>query len=220
MKKFIGVIISYFILSSMVACGQSQPSVQNSDLMTEAAISSSANTSKVTQISPTQTPVAVPANTPSPTTTAVSQLGSSELPIPFNTPIGLIKDNNKELTMEVKEVRRGQDAWNMLYSADPSIRQPPSNMEWMCALVHMEYKSGPSNEPIELAVYMFETVSNGKILNINYYVSPQPGFNISVLPGEAGEGWVCGHLIKNGTNPMLLFAHTDGTSGWYFSLTP
>ncbi len=122
--------------------------------------------------------------------------------------------------MEVREVRRGQDAWDMLYTADKSIRNPPSNVEWMCAFVHMEYKSGPSDEPIVMAVYMFETVSDGKNLNIPYYVSPQPEFNISVLPGEAGEGWVCGRLIKNGTNPMLLFAHTVSTKGLYFSLTP
>jgi hypothetical protein len=226
------LIIIVVVSIVLTACGQSQSAVQTSVVMTLTAMPTNtpipSNTPVPTATAtplPTNTPTRTPTNTPKatatrrpPTPTEAPEVGSYERPVPMNLPYPFTYSGNQDFSLTVTEVKRGQDAWDMLYIANMFNDKAPDRMEWVCAYLKLNYTDGPSGTTIDINKYWFSTVSNGSILDIPFYVPPDPEFDVSVLPGGKAEGWICGHLFTDDANPVLLFAHSDTKPGWYFSL--
>jgi hypothetical protein len=147
-------------------------------------------------------------------------LSSYDKPVPFNSAYSFSLGDEQDFDLTITDVKRGQAAWDMLYIANMFNDDAPDGMEWVCAMVHVDYTRGPSGKTLDMDTNWFSTVTKGSILEIPFYVSPEPELDISVLPKGMGEGWVCGHVYQDDTNPLFVFGHTSSKSGWYFSLTP
>jgi hypothetical protein len=228
MKAKFGIFIIVLVLI-LTACGSSQSAIETSIAFTLTAMPSITSTPTDTMTpTPTDTPTPTATNTPMatatatktrlPTSTPAPKTSDYEKPVPFNATYSFTLGDTQEFDLTITDVKRGQAAWDMLYIANMFNDAAPDGMEWVCAMAHVDYTKGPSGKTLDMDTNWFSTVSKGSILEIPFYVSPAPELDISVLPGGMGEGWVCGHLYTDDTNPMLVFGHSSSKTGWYFSL--
>jgi hypothetical protein len=230
MKGFL--LIIFVIFSILIsACGASQSSIQTSVSSTIAAYSISTplftDTPMVTAtktptptFTPTKTLYPSPTRTRMPTSTPKPELGSSENPIPYGFPLPLVRDKTQEYTITLTDVRRGDEAWQLLYNVNQFNEPAPEGMEWIGILIKIEYTKGPSGKVLELDRYFVNTVTKGSILEIPFYLGPEPEFDLKILPEGEGEGWIFGHVYVDDPAPMIVFAYSGGNPGFYMSLTP
>lgn len=170
---------------------------------------------------PTYTQRPTPAITRRPTPTPLPEIGSYENPVLYGSSLSLSKDNgSQEFKITLTDVRRGDDAWQMLYAVNPYNEPAPEGMEWIGTLIKIEYTKGPSGKVLELDRYFVNTVTKGSILEIPFYLGPDPEFDLKILPGGEGEGWIFGHVYVDDPKPMIVFAYSGGNPGFYMSLTP
>jgi hypothetical protein len=168
---------------------------------------------------PTKTPRPSPTRTHVPTSTPKPEIGSYENPYPYGSPMSL-ENSTQEFKITLTDVKRSDEAWQMLYDVNQFNEPAPEGMEWIGTLIKIEYTKGPSGKVLELDRYFLNTVTKGSILEIPFYVSPQPEFDLKILPGGEGEGWIFGHVYVDDPKPMIVFAYSSGNPGFYMSLTP
>lgn len=236
MKIFTFALICLLILA---ACTSAPPTNQtNSQSQIDAAVNATIAAQKVNStpasaasnnptLRPTRTITSTfpPTHTQRPTSTKtitpMPKTGSYEKPIALGKFANLTSGGDKEFFIGISEVKRGDAAWQMLYDANMFNDPAPSGMEWIAVKIQVNYDQGPSGEVLEINTRAFNTVSHGSILDIPFYVPFDPEFDVSILPGGKGEGWVCGQVYQDDPNPLLLFGYLQSSkSGWYFSLVP
>ena len=233
MKKYRWCLFLFIVLSIVVSgCGGSQSSVQTSVAMTLTAVPmlasqptdtpvSIATDTPVSMDTPTQTLRPSPTRTRRPTSTPKPELGSYEYPIPYGLPLPLTRGKTQDYTITLTDVKRGDDAWQILYDVNQFNELAPERMEWIGVLIKIKYTAGPSGQVLELDRYFVNIVTKGSILEIPFYVGPDPEFDLKILPDGEGEGWIFGHVYVDDPEPMMVFAYSPGGNpGFYMSLTP
>jgi len=168
---------------------------------------------------PTNTPRPTLTRTSMPTSTPAPEIGSYEIPYPYGYSMSL-GNSTQEFKITLKDVKRGDDAWQMLYNVNQFNEPAPEGMEWIGTLIKTEYTKGPSGKVLELDRYFVNTVTKGSILEIPFYLGPDPEFDLKILPGGEGEGWIFGHVYVDDSDPMVVFAYSGGNPGFYMSPTP
>lgn len=232
MKKYIVLLVIMFVIVlSVGACSEapSEDDIQTAIANTANAVTPTntdvpTNTSVPTNTTePTETPM--PTRTPVPTNTAQNQPGSRSNPFSFGEPGTFVKDGDKEFTVAVVEVLRGQDAYDRVMRANSFNDDPPEGFEYVLVKLSVNYIQGPSpDDMLEISYniwgndYEMGCVSNNQIVTEVPWVSGlEPEIDFRLFPGAQAEGYLALYCESGDENPLLYFGVDDG--GYqYFSL--
>lgn len=222
MKKitFISIFITMMIF---VSCTQ-----KSSEEMIQTAIAETASVNNkslnIPTIEPEGTSTPIPTRTPLPTKTPENKLGSRSNPFPLGEPAAFNIDGDKEITVAVVEVLRGDDAWGRIHSENMFNDEAPEGFEYLMIKLSVNYITGPSPDVLlELAnSWQYDIdmaiVSNNKIVTADVsIVDPEPEFDLKLYPGSSGEGYVTLLCEKDDPNPILVYPGVDNPVA-FFSL--
>lgn len=232
MKKYIVSLLVLFLIVMLAGACSDAPSddaiqtaiAKTSDAVTPTNTDMPTNTSMPTNTTePTATPM--PTRTPVPTNTAQNQPGSRSNPFSFGEPGTFVKDGDKEVTVAVVEVLRGQDAYDRVMRANSYNDDPPEGFEYVLVKLSVNYVQGPSpDDMLEISYnvwgndYEMGCVSNNQIVTEETWVSGlDPEFDFKLFPGAQAEGYLALFCESGDENSHLFFGVDDG-SYQYFSL--
>ena len=197
---------------------------KTSDAVTPTYTDVPTNTSEPTNtIEPTHTPA--PTRTPVPTNTAQNQPGSRSNPFPYGEPGTFFKDGDKEFSVAVVEVLRGQDAYDRVMRANMFNDDPTEGFEYLLVKLSINYIQGPSpDDMLEISYnvwgndYEMGCVSNNQIITEVPWVSGlDPEVDFRLFPGAQAEGYLVLFNELGDESPLLYFG-VDGGGYQYFSL--
>jgi hypothetical protein len=230
--KFTILII---LMLLMAACASPTP-VALSESQIQTAIAQTMAAQPAEALDPTDTPsptkTSAPTKTPAPTKTSgptktrvptrtpTLEVGSRRAPYPVGESVSLTQNDTMDFIFTIKDVIRGEEAWNKIINANQFNEPPPEGMEWVLVYLHVYYAKGPSPDTVlEMNLFDFGTVSNNRIFDdIVSVVLPDPEFNISLFPGAEGEGWIAKQVFADDPSPLLYAGNPTG-SAIYFSLS-
>jgi hypothetical protein len=133
------------------------------------------------------------------------------------------KITTQDWEVSVKEVVRGDRAWNMIKQADEATDPPPEEMEYTAVRVHVHYIGQP-DQPMRIDNFYFtSTDDSGQIYDFTSVTLPPPALEVLLFPGGEFEGWIVVQSNKDAQGLMLVFESIlDPTSESrrYISLEP
>lgn len=144
-------------------------------------------------------------------------------PAPVGTSQKVTVDNfSDKYTAEVcvKEVIRGNAAWNKIKEANMFNDEPSADKEYILAKISIKAISVADDKKLDVSKYNFNLYSSS---NSEYdtvsVVEPDPALGGSIYTGASTEGW-CAFLVnKNDSAPKIVYGQKyDGTGGIWFSL--
>lgn len=165
--------------------------------------------------------------TPSPTvrippthTRSGPDLGDRDMPNPMGQPVELVMGGEIEFTMMVLEVIRGDIAFQRIRAANQFNDPPPPGFEFILIYIEISY-TGNDRGVLEIGKFDMSMVTDGRIITYDdtFTYSPcciEPDFELELLQGGTGAGWVALPVSIDDTEPLLLIGGSDGI---YFSLT-
>lgn len=124
-----------------------------------------------------------------------------------------------ELQMTLKEIMRGDSAWQLLYSANRFNTAPTSSQEIVLAKFNVKVTSAPNNNiQYNLTKHDFNMVSQGgKDYEFVSYVLPSPVLDAKLYNGASNEGWIAFLVDKSDLKPVIVNGKSsDGTGGVWF----
>jgi hypothetical protein len=133
------------------------------------------------------------------------------------------KINTQEWEVTVKEVMRGDEAWNMIKQADDANDPPPEGMEYTAVKVHVRYLGKPDQATRIDNFFFTSSDSSGVLYDFTSVTLPPPGLEVLLFPGGEYEGWVVLQSNKDAEGLVLVFESlldTTGESLRYISLEP
>jgi hypothetical protein len=168
---------------------------------------------------------ATPRPTPQPTNTPdAPKLGSRDNPYPVGTAAGLeFNDDSQSIPFEltIKEVVRGEPALARIMAANQFNDPPPDGFEFVLLLIEAAY-TGADDGVLELNERITASVTNNRIIPYGdtFIYSPcclEPEFDMQLLAGGVGEGWLALPVAIDDPAPLLLIGAAD--RGVYLALT-
>ncbi len=114
-----------------------------------------------------------------------------------------------EAAVTVLEVVRGEKAWEMVRSADPSNKPPAGGMEYVAVRVRFEYGHQGGRDPsYGVRLEQFASVSEtGKQYERPSTAPPKPVLNGRLYPGESLEGWIVLLVSADDAKPRMTFGN-------------
>jgi hypothetical protein len=105
----------------------------------------------------------------------------------------------------VREVVRGEAAWQMVQAADEFNEPPEAGMEYILVKVHARYiGAAPTGETID-AIF-FQTIGSADVLHgYPFVISPEPSLSVDLFPGGKYEGWITMQAAQGETGLTLVF---------------
>lgn len=210
------------ILLTLSACG-AQMSQEDIRAAAVALLTEEAGTQAALQ-PPTNTPKPTnterPTSKPEPTRTPIPSFGSRSQPVPIRTNIGLVYDGALEFDISVDQVITGEDAWQMVRSANSFNDPPIEGYEYVCIYITVTYTDGPDDRVLELNEYDFEIVSSGEVFDAfdSFVVSPKPEFDAQLFPGGSTSGWIVLTAKAGDTQPLLVIGRSSSSPGFFLAL--
>ncbi|MBU0519008.1 hypothetical protein KJ564_08750 [bacterium] len=138
--------------------------------------------------------------------TAVGEIGDRSNPVPINQPLNLIYDDIAQLQIVVREIIRGDQAWNMVYQTNQFNDPPAAGMEYLVAKIGVIYLA--SSQPdftLSIDGFYFKSVSNNQILDQTILVNPEPELNANLFPGGSSEGYIVVSAYLDDPAPLIIF---------------
>lgn len=172
---------------------------------------------------PTNTPKPKPTFTLRPTQTSEPEVGTRQNPYPFGSTASMIKGEDElEFEITIEDVKRGDTAWDTIFSANQFNEKAPDGMEYILATVVVEY-TGSDKGALALDVSDWAVVTSGQALDrfsVPTVCCLQSEFeDIKVFSGGKAKGVMAWPVYKEDENPMLVIGmHEDGSGGVFFSL--
>jgi hypothetical protein len=222
--------VMVFVVVLLVSCQPSEQAINTAIAKTQAAVptATSVPTDTPTPLPtetpfPTMTPLPSPTPRPTatryPTITPMPEEGSRELPIEIGGELSLTRDNEQDFTITILEVKKGDEAWKILYAANFFNDKPPEGQAYLLAKIQISYTKG--KEVLEINQFSFGSVSNNVILDIPFgIVEPDPQFTDTVSKGlfapSTASGWLTFLMFKDDTDPLIYFGKPTGNV-WYFA---
>lgn len=165
---------------------------------------------------------AAPSVPPTPSTPAPVNYNRTN-PAPIGVAQRLIQDNIFEsYTAEVvvKEVVRGEKAWNQIKEANMFNEEPGSDEEYILAKIRIKAIEVKGDKQLNVSTIDFDVYSEG---NTKYeyasVVEPEPSIDTSLFSGGEHEGYVVFKVKKTDSNPRMVYGlKYDGTGGIWFNL--
>lgn len=233
MKKIIVTLALLFLLAACTPATPEVSLVETAIAQTQAALPTetpvptktltptpSLTHTPIPTDTPTRTPR--PTSTPHPTATPTQEQGTRTNPFHVGLVIGFTQNKTIEYTLSVTEVLRGEEAWNIIYAANRFNDPAPDDMEYVLIRVKVAY-TGPDEGALELNEFHWASVTNGRVYDA-FDVSVcclEPEFDIVLFVDGEAEGLVPLLVAIDDPTPLAAFAmQSDGTGGFFFSLTP
>lgn len=131
----------------------------------------------------------------------------------------ILDDVNAAITL--KQVIRGDQAWQMIKQANLFNSAPNDGYEYLLAKINFNLISNKDNQQLHLASIDFKAVSSdGKVYDPVMIVAPTPKLLSDLYPGATNEGWVALQVSKDDTNPLITYGRDyQGQGGAWFKLT-
>lgn len=169
---------------------------------------------------PTSTPN--PTKPPRPTSTPEPEMGTRKDPHPLGFSAGLIQAGKLEFEITFTDVKRGDKAWSVIYSANQFNDKPPEGMEYIVATVEVAY-TGADEGPLSLELSDWSVVTNGQALDWGSVPSvcclTSEFDDIKLFSGGKAKGIMAWPVYQEDLFPMLVIGMgNDGTGGVYFAL--
>ena len=210
---------------SMIQTAIAQTQMANPTLpSTSTPIDTSAPTSTIT---PNVTNTLAPTKTPIMTKTPEN--GTRLNPFPFGEETYFwqeIDGTKMDFSITIGEVIRGEDAWAVIYRANPFSDPPPTNMQYVIIQVLIDHY-GTDTGAIKIDEGDFVIVTNGQVFKHNdIFVccledAGFPELDLSLFSGAKATGWMAVHVYNNDPQPLLAFwLERDGTGGYFFNIYP
>lgn len=170
-----------------------------------------------TTINPTATP-----NVWSPTTKSVSLGFGRSNPAPIGTTIyskstavdGTTYNDDTTLT----QVVRGEQAWQMIKSANMFNEAPDAGKEYLLAKFKINVRdSSDQNKPMNINPTSIYAISgNGVTYDQKFVVEPEPQLSSALYSGGSTEGWVSFQVNQGDSNPYILYGNYYTGEGIWF----
>jgi hypothetical protein len=131
------------------------------------------------------------------------------------------KINTQNWEVTVKEIVRGDQAWNMIKQADEATDPPPEGMEYTAVKVHVRFLDKPDQAMRIDNFYFTSSDSSGVLYDFTSVTLPPPALEVLLFPGGEYEGWVVVQSNKDAKGLVLVFESlldTTSESRRYISL--
>jgi hypothetical protein len=105
----------------------------------------------------------------------------------------------------VREVVRGEQAWQMVQAAEEFNEPPEAGMEYVLVKIQARYIGAiPTGDTID-AIF-FQTIGSANVLyDYPSVISPEPALSVDLFPGGKYEGWITMQAVQGETGLMLVF---------------
>jgi hypothetical protein len=153
---------------------------------------------------PTETPE--PTDTPVPTDTPIP-------PSPTPSPVGLSRSNPApagELfsapgwDVQVQDLVRGDEAWQMIAAANMFNEPAPEGMEYILVYVSVVC-TYEVDESYNISGFDFDVTGDALVKRSSgWVVAPEPALDAELLPGGKAEGWIAFAVAEGEGNLMLI----------------
>lgn len=132
----------------------------------------------------------------SPTTSGLTR----QEPVPLGETV-----TTEEFEVTIKEVRRGDDVYNMLLEANQFNDPPDEGMVYMAALIHAK-RIGTADRATEISYIEFDPTGSANILYERpSVVEPDDRIGAYLFPGGEAEGWYIFEVPADEANIMLAY---------------
>ncbi len=234
--KRIGVFVIVLVLLVLVACGgggTAEPEIAEVEVtrIVEKEVEVEVEVTRLVEVEVTRlvevekkvVVTATPKPTPKPTATPnAPKVGTRANPIPIGTARTLIKNGEIEFELTVVEVFRGTDALQRIKSANQFNDDPPDGFEFVLILASVAY-TGEDKGLLEVNEFVASSVTNDRVISYSdtFIYSPcclEPTFDMQLLQGGTGEGWIALPVAVDDPAPLMLIGEVS--TGVFFSLTP
>jgi hypothetical protein len=123
-------------------------------------------------------------------------------------------DELYDARITVKEVVRGESAWQIVKDASASNRAAGSGFEYLLARVHFEFsaRTTPEHYSYALDQAQFTAMSgDDKPYDAAVFVKPpEPVLHTTLRSGDSAEGWVAFVVPRGDHTPLMLFREDVG----------
>lgn len=137
---------------------------------------------------------------PSPTSEPALPGAARDNPFPFGE---LVETGDWDI--QVLEVVRGEDAFDMLQEANQFNDPPPAGYEYVLVNLFARY-TGEANEPQEIDSFWLRSTGDARIKHPNVYpVNPEPVFDATLFNGGEVTGWTTLLALEDESNLLLAF---------------
>jgi hypothetical protein len=105
----------------------------------------------------------------------------------------------------VREIVRGEAAWQMVQAADEFNEPPEAGMEYVLVKIQARYIGTiPTGDTID-AIF-FQTIGSADVLyDYPSVISPEPALSVDLFPGGEYEGWITMQAAQGETGLTLVF---------------
>ena len=124
-----------------------------------------------------------------------------------------------EFQLTLTNLVRGNEAWQMVYSANKFNDEPSQSQEIILAKFNVKVTNASNSEmQFNASKFDFDLVSQeGKDYEFASYVLPSPAFDAKLYEGASAEGWVAFLVNKTDERPLIVYGKEyDGTGGVWF----
>ncbi len=134
------------------------------------------------------------------------------------TVVDVIDNYTAEVT--VKEVVRGDAAWQKIIATNQFNKEPGSDEEYILAKIYIKATQIKDDKKINISIFNFDPYStNNAKYDIVSVVTPEPNIDAEIFTGAEHEGYVVYKVKKTDSNPKMAFGlKYDGTGGIWFKL--
>ena len=145
-------------------------------------------------------------------------------PAPIGTTQTVRVDNYLEkytAAVTVKEVIRGEDAWQKIKAANMFNPEPEEGMEYVLVKLSASISDVADDASIHLSSYSFNFFATDYSgYDSVFVVAPDPTFGGDLYSGATSEGYIVAKIKKGDATPTMQFgADYQGKGGIWFALT-
>lgn len=142
-------------------------------------------------------------------------------PAPIGTSQTLTKkyiQDNATTNVTVKEIIRGDKAWDLIKKANMFNKVAGDGYEYIVANIEVKLVDYTESKAYKLTSYNFDLMSSeGKIYDKEMIVVPEPKLDTDLYKGASNTGYVVFKVAKTDKEPKIVFDRDyDGTGGIWF----
>ena len=139
------------------------------------------------------------------------------------TPYCMGSSRLHRLIVKTIDMKRGQEAYNLIKADDPEAQAPPDGYEYIVAEVHALLTAFPLQTPsrwfdehiLHLTSMEFNCFAeNGEAYARAAVKAPQPEFNVYLEDGQEGKGFVVFTVLASDVKPRMLFSY-ENINFWF-----